>query len=102
MKGKAPMTKEAVGVVVMGKLPLKEDHVFVDMGAGTGSISIEVALKLPFGEVYAIEYKEEALKFLELNIDVFDLDNIKEIKGRGKTELKKINTFDRIFIDFKP
>lgn len=98
IRGKAPMTKEEVRAVAMGKLRLQEDHILVDVGAGTGSVSIEAALKLPKGRVYAIEYKEEALSLMEANIKAFDLDNIEILRGRGKVELNRIEAFDRIFI----
>lgn len=98
IRGKAPMTKEEVRAVVMGKLRLQEDNVLIDVGAGTGSVSIEAGLKLPKGKVWAIEYKEEALSLLEANINAFEIDNIEILKGRGKIELEKIQAFDRIFI----
>ncbi|AOY75464.1 precorrin-6Y C5,15-methyltransferase (decarboxylating) subunit CbiT [Clostridium formicaceticum] len=98
VRGKAPMTKEEVRAVVLSKLRLKEDHIFVDVGAGTGSVSIEAALKLSRGKVYAIEYKEEALSLLEVNAKAFGVENLEVLKGRAEEELKKIKGFDRIFV----
>ncbi|AKL93578.1 precorrin-6Y C(5,15)-methyltransferase [Clostridium aceticum] len=98
VRGKAPMTKEEVRAVVLGKLRLKEDHIFVDVGAGTGSVSIEAALKLSKGKVYAIEYKEEALNLLAVNGKAFGVENLEILKGRAEEELKKITYFDRVFV----
>ncbi|SET24031.1 cobalt-precorrin 7 C15-methyltransferase [Natronincola peptidivorans] len=98
VRGKAPMTKEEVRAVVMGKLRLQEEHIFVDVGAGTGSVSIEAALKLSKGKVYAIEYKEEALELLEINKNTFEINNLNIMRGRAEIELKKIASFDRIFV----
>ncbi|MCC5911095.1 MAG: precorrin-6Y C5,15-methyltransferase (decarboxylating) subunit CbiT [Clostridiaceae bacterium] len=98
IRGKVPMTKEEVRAVVLGKLRLKEQQTFIDVGAGTGSVSIEAALKLKEGKVYAIEFKEEALDLIEKNKEVFEIDNLEIVKGRAKEELEKIKEFDRIFI----
>lgn len=98
IRGKAPMTKEEVRAVAMGKLRLQEDNVLVDVGAGTGSVSIEAALKLPKGKVYAIEFKEEALGLLEANKGAFEAHNIEIVEGRAADKLKNIKNFDRIFI----
>jgi len=98
IRGKAPMTKEEVRAVVMGKLRLTDDNTLVDVGAGTGSVSIEAALKLLKGKVYAIEFKEAALELLKANKEAFEADNIEILEGRAKNELEKIQDFDRIFI----
>ncbi|SDJ81024.1 precorrin-6Y C5,15-methyltransferase (decarboxylating) subunit CbiT [Natronincola ferrireducens] len=98
IRGKAPMTKEEVRAVVMGKLRLGQEDIFVDVGAGTGSVSIEAALKLSTGKVYAIEFKEEACNLLEANKAAFDVKNLEILKGRAAEEIRKIKGFHRIFI----
>lgn len=98
IRGKVPMTKEEVRSVVLAKLRLKKDSILVDVGAGTGSVSIEAALHCTEGRIYSIEYKEEALQLIEENKKVFDVDNIDIINGRGGVALKNIVKFDRIFI----
>ena len=67
IRGKVPMTKNEVRSISLSKLQLKEDSVIYDIGAGTGSISIEAALQAPDGFVYAIEKKEEACALIEEN-----------------------------------
>ena len=57
LRGKAPMTKEEVRTVSLSKLRLQEDSVCYDVGAGTGSVSVEMALRAWKGQVYAIEKK---------------------------------------------
>ena len=54
VRGSAPMTKEEVRSVSLSKLRLKEDSVVYDVGAGTGSVSIEMALMAFKGAVYAL------------------------------------------------
>ena len=63
IRGKAPMTKEEVRSVSLSKLRLTEDSICYDVGAGTGSVSVEMALRADQGQVFAIEKKEEAALF---------------------------------------
>ena len=58
IRGKAPMTKEEVRSVSLSKLRLTEDSICYDVGAGTGSVSVEMALRADQGQVFAIEKKE--------------------------------------------
>ena len=57
IRGKAPMTKEEVRTVSLSKLRLTADSVCYDVGAGTGSLSVEMALRAHQGQVWAIEKK---------------------------------------------
>ena len=98
IRGKVPMTKAEVRSVVMSKLRLKKDSILVDIGAGTGSVSIEAALHCTDGHVYSIEYKDMAIQLLEENKKAFGADNIDIIKGRGGEALKAIPQFEGIFI----
>ena len=76
LRNRSPMTKEEVRAVILSKLRLKPDAVIWDLGAGTGSVSIECARMCPFGEVYAVEYKPEALDILEQNKTRFQTKNL--------------------------
>ena len=81
IRGQAPMTKYEVRVVSLSRLELKRDSVVYDIGAGTGSVSVEAALKTADGMVYAIEKKEEAVKLLEENRRKFAVPNLKVVAG---------------------
>ena len=76
-----PMTKSEVRAVSVSKLQLTEDAVVYDIGAGTGSVSVELALNCPKGRVYAIECREDAAELIETNRRRFVLDNLDVVQG---------------------
>ncbi len=80
IRGSAPMTKEDVRILTIAKLEIKEDDIIMDIGAGTGSLSIEAAINSK-NKVYAIERKEDALELIYENKKKFKVDNLEIIKG---------------------
>lgn len=81
LRGEVPMTKSEVRLISIGKLSLKEEDILYDIGAGTGSLSVEAALLLKQGKVYAIEEKEEAVRLIHQNKEKFLINNLQVIKG---------------------
>ena len=76
-----PMTKSEVRSVCLSKLQLTPNAVCWDVGAGTGSVSIEMARLCADGAVYAIEKNERALALLEKNKEAFSASNMQIIPG---------------------
>lgn len=76
-----PMTKCEVRSVCLSKLQLTPNAVCWDVGAGTGSVSIEMARLCADGTVYAIEKNERALALLEKNKEAFSASNMQIIPG---------------------
>ncbi len=98
-RGKVPMTKEEIRTLTLGKLRLGEDSVLWDFGAGTGSVSIECALRMPRGKVLSFEENEEAIALIEENKKRFQVQNIQVIKGNIKETIKgQLPACDRAFI----
>lgn len=79
--GVIPMTKSEVRAVCLAKLRLTPGAVCWDVGAGTGSVAIEMARLSGDGQVYAIERKADACALLEENIRAFSLTNVTTVSG---------------------
>jgi precorrin-6Y C5,15-methyltransferase (decarboxylating) len=98
LRGDVPMTKSEIRSVSISKLQLKEDDVLFDVGAGTGSISIEAGLVLSQGTVYAIEKKEEAMLLIENNIARFSLKNVYVVCGKAPEAFESLPVPTKAFI----
>lgn len=98
LREKVPMTKEEVRTVSLSKLHLEEDSVCYDVGAGTGSVSIEMASRAWNGKVYAIEKKALAVELLKKNREKFAVENLEIIEGTAPEALKNLEPPTHAFI----
>ena len=97
--GKAvPMTKSEVRAVSVSKLRLTRDAVVWDVGAGTGSVSVEAALLCPKGHVYAIECREDAADLIGRNARHFALRNLTVVRGTAPEALADLPAPTHVFI----
>lgn len=94
--GKVPITKEEVRAISINKLDLINAKRFVDVGAGTGSVTVEAAYNYPNLKVMAIERNDEALNLIKQNIEKFELENIEVIKGYAPIDINE--KIDAVFI----
>ncbi len=65
IRGNCPMTKEDIRILSISKMNLEENSKVLDVGAGTGSVSIQAATICKKGRVFAIEKDEEALDIIK-------------------------------------
>ena len=102
IRGKAPMTKEDIRALSIWKMNLNEKSNVLDIGSGTGTITIQASMIAKDGKVYSIERDEEAYKTSVKNIEKFEATNILLEKGEAKDILDKYIenklSFDSIFI----
>lgn len=98
VRGKAPMTKGEVRTVSLAKLGLTADSICYDVGAGTGSVAIEMALRAHQGRVYAIEKKEAAAELIEQNKKRLAADNLTVIRGTAPEALTALPAPTHAFI----
>lgn len=98
IRGQIPMTKQEVRAAVLSKLCPGENHVIYDVGAGTGSVGIELSLLSPMIRVYAVECQENALGLMAKNRQHFGAYNLKIVPGRAPEALDSLPAPDCAFI----
>lgn len=84
------MTKREIRILTISLLGIEPGDRVVDIGAGTGGITMEAAYAAVDGSVFAIEYKEDALALIKENKEQFGASNIKIIEGKAPQALKEI------------
>ena len=97
-RGDAPMTKSEVRALSVAKLKLSPDSVVYDVGAGTGSVSVEMALTAFEGRVYAIEREDVAADLIEVNKKKFRASNIEVVRGLAPDAMADLPTPTHAFI----
>ncbi len=98
IRGKVPMTKEEVRSVSIAKLCVDKNSVVYDIGAGTGSVSVELALKCFEGKVYAVEKSKKAIELIEKNKLKFHAENLVITEGEAPEALDSLPTPTHAFI----
>jgi precorrin-6Y C5,15-methyltransferase (decarboxylating) len=92
------ITKSEIRAITLSKLRLLEDHVLWDLGAGSGSVSIEASLLVPSGKVFALEKKPERIRQIEINKNRFGVTNLEIVHAVLPDGLERLPQPDRIFI----
>jgi precorrin-6Y C5,15-methyltransferase (decarboxylating) len=104
IRGDAPMTKAEVRAIVLSKLALSPDGVCADIGAGTGSVSVEMALAAYNGRVYAIEKEADACALIGRNMRKFQVGNVEILEQEATRALEDLSNapppvgLDAVFI----
>ena len=98
IRGNVPMTKAEARAVSLAKLALEKDSVVWDIGAGTGSVSVECALAAYEGRVYALEKNPEGIELIKKNKIIFQTDNLYEIEGTAPAALAALPAPTHVFI----
>ena len=102
IRGNCPMTKEDIRALSIWKMNLNEDSNVLDIGAGTGTITVQASKIAYKGSVYAIERDEDAIITTKTNLEKFNCSNVTLSEGEAIDVLdeyiKDKKTFDSIFI----
>ena len=127
VRGDVPLTKEEIRCLTLSRLKLEEGNRVLDIGAGSGGLTVECALLLyragieaggeaksesdrdikdrvvkacgtKSGEVVAVERDPEAAALVRANLENFNLQNVTVIEGKAPAALDGLGSFDRVII----
>ena len=98
IRGDVPMTKQEVRAVALAKLRLAATDTVWDVGAGTGSVSIEAALVARAGSVWAVERNAAGVRLIRENADAFGCGNVHAVPGVAPEALAKLPVPDAVFV----
>ena len=93
-------TKEEIRVLTISKARLREDSVVVDVGCGTGGLTVEAALQVtPKGKVFAVDNDENAIELTKTNLARFAVqDTVQLIKGEAPEVLSNLPQVDAVLV----
>lgn len=97
-RGDVPMTKQEVRAAVLAKLAVRPEDILWDVGAGTGSVSVELALAAPRGRVYAVECRPEGCALIKANREKFRTRNLVLVEGLAPDALSDLPAPDAVFV----
>jgi len=93
-------TKEEIRVVTISKARLREGAYVLDVGCGTGGLTVEAALQVGYkGKVFAVDEEEEAVKLTRSNVEKFDAQDVVEvIHGKAPDSILDLPKLDAVII----
>jgi precorrin-6Y C5,15-methyltransferase (decarboxylating) len=97
-RNKTPMSKSEVRALSICKLSVTRDAIVYDIGSGSGSVAVEMALLDSSVQVYAIEFKPDATSLIKENIEKFNLKNVHLIEGVAPEALSGLPAPTHVFV----
>jgi cobalt-precorrin-6B (C15)-methyltransferase len=91
-----PITKEDIRAIALSKLRLKEGHSAIDVGSGSGSITVELCLQTK-GKVYAIDFDKNAVELTKKNLQKFGAQ-AEVMLGKAQDILPTLPQVDAVII----
>lgn len=85
-----PLSKREIRLLLIAQLRLLPNSVLWDIGAGTGTIPVEVGLLCPQGQIIAVERDEEVASLIRRNCDRFNVHNVEVIEGNAPDCLRNL------------
>ena len=91
-----PITKEDIRAIAISKLRLKEGHSAIDVGCGSGSITVELCLQTR-GKVHAIDFDQKAVELTKKNLQKFGAE-AEVILGKAQDVLPTLPQADAVIV----
>ncbi|HEX2557096.1 MAG TPA: precorrin-6Y C5,15-methyltransferase (decarboxylating) subunit CbiT, partial [Nitrososphaera sp.] len=91
-----PITKEDIRAIAISKLRLKEGHSAIDVGCGSGSITVELCLQTK-GAVYAIDFDKNAVELTKKNLQKFGVQAEVSL-GKAQEILPSLPQVDAVIV----
>ncbi len=98
IRGGVPMTKQEVRAAALAKLCVRSTDTLWDVGAGTGSVAVEMALLAKKGRVFAIEREKSACEFIRKNREKFGAWGLHLVEGEAPNALTTLPAPDAVFV----
>lgn len=98
IRGNIPMTKTEIRVLALAKARIRRTDTVIDVGAGTGSLSVEAAFQASMGKVYAVEREAEGISLIKANAARFGLEHIVAVQGEAPAALSNLPEADVILV----
>ncbi len=92
------LTPSEVRAIAMAQLAIQPDSIVWDIGAGSGSVSIEAAQLAPKGKTYAIEMEVDDHELIVTNAERFGLKNLVAVLGRAPDAWTDLPDPDAVFV----
>lgn len=92
-----PITKEDIRAIAISKLRLKEGQSAIDVGCGSGSITVELCIQTK-GKVYAIDFDQKAVELTKKNLQKFGVTAEDVILGKAQDVLPKLLDVDAVMV----
>lgn len=99
VRGDVPMTKEEVRAAALSRLRVAPGGAYWDVGAGTGSVTVGMAvLARQRGHVWAVEREPEACALIRQNAGKYRAGNVTVVEGEAPAALKNLPAPDGMFV----
>lgn len=98
IRDRVPMTKEEVRKLAISYMELSRDSIVYDIGAGSGSVALQIGLLSPELQIYALECNDLALNLIQRNKDYLNLENVQVVKAMAPDGISDLPPADAAFI----
>jgi precorrin-6Y C5,15-methyltransferase (decarboxylating) len=92
------ITKAEIRVLTLAKLRLSPHHIMWDLGAGSGSVSVDASYYVTEGTIIAVERRPDRIEHIRQNQERFGIGNLEIVKATLPEGMSELPSPDRIFV----